>query len=158
MIAVSALKRDKMHFRRAWSGIEPEFKACALHPNHQMTSLSSSNYAVSILKWSRVTEVRAFTASYSWAARHFSADTFSCSENPPLNSLMETGRMAPYNEHKSQFLFEQSTYEVSLNTDRTFIVHKQIQWLISKNPLAYRTNQATAITNPVHTIHCVSSS
>ena len=49
---------------------------------------------------------RAFTASYSWAARHFSADTFSCSENPSLNSLMETGRMAPCNEHKSLLLFE----------------------------------------------------
>ena len=50
--------------------------------------------------------MRTFTASYSWAARHFSADTFSCSENPSLNSLMWTGRMAPCNEHKSLLLFE----------------------------------------------------
>ena len=50
--------------------------------------------------------LRTFTASYSWAARHSSADTFSCSENPSLNSLMETGRMAPCNGHKSLLLFE----------------------------------------------------
>ena len=64
---------------------------------------------------------RAFTASYSWAARHFSADTFSCSENPSLNSLMETGRMAPCNEHKSLLLFEHQKTRHNLDWTRTSI-------------------------------------
>ena len=64
---------------------------------------------------------RAFTASYSWAARHFSADTFSCSENPSLNSLMWTGRMAPCNEHKSLLLFEHQKTRHNLDWTRTSI-------------------------------------
>jgi len=46
--------------------------------------------------------------SYNRAARHFSADTFSRSDRPSLNKLMELGRMGLCDRHESLLLFEHS--------------------------------------------------
>ena len=54
----------------------------AAYPEPPYLAVLSALHRFRALKMKQGYRLRAFTASYSRAARHFSTDTFSCSEKP----------------------------------------------------------------------------